>query len=313
MILIGIRWEREDMKIIIVNRSNFYKIFNYWKEISKDIPYFYQVDIEGLKTCFFEDSYEGEKMFDYIETYLVEEDKEVLGFIQFGQPHIYFDTTGEKLYSPNIGIIRNIYFNEGRADAGNLLIKKAQENFSNNKFDSYFAFNHSLGLSCNARHGKLHESKIYIADLLKEYGYHIEHENIYYSIDLTEIGEDSSYLCDASAYKDIKLIKNGVSKYNKEIIDLVYKNEKVGEVKILYLNKINTAYVNVIWIDDNHRSKGLGGKFIRVISKDLIDNGFTRMDLDTAKNNISAQRFYDRNGFTNRGITRSYMRDGEEI
>lgn len=289
------------MEIISINKENCNKLRDYWKELSKSIPYFYPVSIDELTSALLDDRKYGERIFNYLESYVVEENNHVLGFIQFGKPHIYWDTKGQKCYNPNIGVIRNIYFNEDRIDIGKILIDKAEDFFNNNSFDNCFAFNHALGLSCNAYHGKLHESNKYIADLLLEYGYKIEHENVYYTIDLNTIGQ-------VERDENIKIIKSGVNEHSNEVIDFIYKNEKIGESVILYLDNIKTVYMNIIWIDESYSNKGLGSKFIKLICNDLWLNGYKSLHLDTAKNNLGAQRFYERNGFTNKGITRSYFK-----
>lgn len=289
------------MEIISINKENCNKLRDYWKELSKSIPYFYPVGVEELTSALLDDRKYGERVFNYLESYVVEENNHVLGFIQFGKPHIYWDTKGQKCYNPNIGVIRNIYFNEDRIDVGKILIDKAEDFFNNNSFDNCFAFNHALGLSCNAYHGKLHDSKKYIADLLLEYGYKIEHENVYYTIDLNTIGQ-------VERDENIKIIKSGVNEHSNEVIDFIYKNEKIGESVILYLDNIKTVYMNIIWIDESYSNKGLGSKFIKLICNDLWFNGYKSLHLDTAKNNLGAQRFYERNGFTNKGITRSYFK-----
>ena len=38
----------------------------------------------------------------------------------------------------------------------------------------------------------------------------------------------------------------------------------------------------------------------------LSQQGITRLDTDTAVLNLTAQRYYEKNGFTREGITRSY-------
>jgi ribosomal protein S18 acetylase RimI-like enzyme len=289
------------MNIVKINELNAYRIFDYWNNISKDVPYFYPVNITDFITSLFHDTQDGEIVFNYLETYLAEEDDSILGFIQFGQPHIYWDTRGQKCYDPNIGVIRNIYFDDQRLDSGNLLIKKAEEYFNSNNFDNCFAFNHVLGVSCNACHGKLHNSKIYIENLLEEYGYSIEHENVYYSISLLNLSE-------TKIDEDIKIVKAGRNDYDKELVYLLYKGIKIGESKLLYLDKIKLVYMKTIWVDSEYSNKGLGTKFIKLICENLANEGYIRMDLDTAKNNVIAQRFYDKNGFVNKGITRSYVR-----
>ncbi|MBQ9841731.1 MAG: hypothetical protein IJO42_01330 [Clostridia bacterium] len=100
-------------------------------------------------------------------------------FIQYGKTAFGFNDRGA--ISPDIShcIIRNLYFNENRVDAGQLLLKEAADAFSAS--DMVYAFFHYFGMSCFARHGKLFEQNTYIENLLKENGFEIEHENVYYS------------------------------------------------------------------------------------------------------------------------------------
>ncbi|GAA0764946.1 hypothetical protein GCM10008908_00800 [Clostridium subterminale] len=95
---------------------------------------------------------------------------------------------------------------------------KAEEFFSNNSFENCFAFNHVLGLSCNAYHGNLHESKKYIANLLGEYGYSIEHENVYYSINL-----NTAQQVEIDDY--IQIIKSGVNEHSKNDRNSIFKRK----------------------------------------------------------------------------------------
>jgi len=45
-----------------------------------------------------------------------------------------------------------------------------------------------------------------------------------------------------------------------------------------------------------------------MICNDLRTKGYEKLDLDTAKNNLGGQRFYERNTFVSKGITRSYFK-----
>ena len=48
-------------------------------------------------------------------------------------------------------------------------------------------FFHFFGMSCFARQGKLHSSHYHVEKLLREYGFNIEHENVYYTKCLNQI------------------------------------------------------------------------------------------------------------------------------
>lgn len=89
---------------------------------------------------------------------------------------------------------------------------------------------------------------------------------------------------------------------------MLYKGVKIGQSKLLNFDKIKLVYMKTIWVDSEYSNKGLGSKFIKLICENLAGEGYIRMDLDTAKNNIIGQKFYDKNGFVYKGITRSYIR-----
>lgn len=289
------------MNIVKVDKLNVNKLLIYWEDISKEVPYFFEVSKEDFENCLFNDKRDGEEMFNYLDTYFVEENNRVLGFIQFGQPSFHFNSLGEKYYNPNIGVIRNIYYDENKRDAGRKLIEKAESYFEKNNLDAHYAFYHALGLSCNVYHGKLHENKIYIEELLFEYRYNIEHENIYYSIDLRILKE-------VSIDEDFKISLSGKNEYNKEHIKFLYKDIEIGGCEVLYRENINTVYLNWIWLSDDYSNKGFGTEYMKLISKSFKDREFIRMDTDTANNNIRAQRYYEKNGYVNKGYTRSYIR-----
>jgi ribosomal protein S18 acetylase RimI-like enzyme len=47
---------------------------------------------------------------------------------------------------------------------------------------------------------------------------------------------------------------------------------------------------------------------MRSLFAQLYNMGIRRFDTDTARNNTIAQSYYEKNGFINEGITRSYYR-----
>lgn len=288
------------MNIVKFNKVNVDKLFNYWNSLSEEIPYFINTDFNQWVQYLFEDEIEGEKIFKYLEGYFIEEENEVLGFIQFGQPNYYYNAGG-KTYDNNIGAIRNIFFIKSRPDVGKLLIEKAEEYFNGNDFETCFAFNHSFGMSCNLYHGKLHNSMIHVEKLLVSYGYAIEHENIYYSIGLPKLIANN-------IETEIHLKPEEVNQYNSQHVKIFLKDVEVGAYKITYFKDLKLAYLKTIWINSNYASKGIGTKVMKLIFKTLCDKGYLRLDLDTASNNIIGQKYYDKNGFTNKGFTRSYIR-----
>lgn len=54
---------------------------------------------------------------------------------------------------------------------------------------------------------------------------------------------------------------------------------------------------------------GIGSKCMAGLKAYLFSRGITGFDTDTARTNIAAQHFYEKNGFVNEGITRSYYKN----
>ncbi|WP_160686940.1 GNAT family N-acetyltransferase [Clostridium sp. C2-6-12] len=86
------------------------------------------------------------------------------------------------------------------------------------------------------------------------------------------------------------------------------KEVEIGGYKTLYFKDLSLAFLKTIWINHNYAGQGIGTKVMKRIFKTLYDNGYLRLDLDTASNNIIGQKYYDKNRFTNKGFTRSYIR-----
>ena len=55
----------------------------------------------------------------------------------------------------------------------------------------------------------------------------------------------------------------------------------------------------------------MGSKCMNRLKHALVQRGFCKLDTDTAVDNLIAQRYYEKNGFSREGITRSYYRDSK--
>jgi hypothetical protein len=170
------------MEIQEYQDNNLDRLFEYWQKVGTDVPYFFPVTAQKWQTCLLEDELDGERIFKSLKTYYAEENGQVLGFVQYGQPNFAWDGSGQKVYDPNIGVIRHLYFDKERIDVGEALLKKANDHLV--CFDQNHAFFHILGMSCNAHHGKLHNSQSHVDVLLRKSGFQIEHENPYYVLDM---------------------------------------------------------------------------------------------------------------------------------
>lgn len=62
----------------------------------------------------------------------------------------------------------------------------------------------------------------------------------------------------------------------------------------------NVAYVDVLWVDSEYRSKGLGSKLLDEIEKTAKDKGCYLIHLDTF--DFQAKEFYEKQGFEMFGV-----------
>lgn len=293
------------MQIIEVNNENMGILFDYWNEIRESIPYFYNTTYQSFKKSLIYDTFESMAIFQKNKVYICSEDDEVKGFIQYGIPTFHFNEVGKTTKDINIGVIRNLYYEESRNDIGNALLDLSMNFFESNGIKDIYAFYHAMGMSCNGNHGKLHERFDYIGKLLYEVGFEIEHENIYYICDMKE--KELEYLNNSH-------IEVGELDDNKQKFILFDENKNpMGNAEIKYIDNLtglrekDIIYLVWIGIDKNIKGKGLGTEFLNHIIHYCTTKGYRYLHTDTAINNEIAQNFYIRNGFIDNGITRSYI------
>ncbi|MEE0059256.1 MAG: GNAT family N-acetyltransferase [Acutalibacteraceae bacterium] len=275
----------------IAETNNLNDIYNF--QLGFEVPYFFSVDFEYWKKSFTEDiDGEGRRLFKELNTKVVYDNDKLVGFIQYGKTAFGFAENGEISSDISYPVIRNLYFNKDRIDAGKLLLNDALENLGNN--ERVYAFFHYFGMSCFARHGKLFDNYTYIEALLKENDFEVEHENVYYSSTLN--GEEKS---------DIVVTPHDLTKGNQQYIDFILEGSQVGGCEVHYLNE-NIAYLRWIYVNGEITGKGIGTKCMKALKSFLYEKGFTRFDTDTAVNNTVAQHYYEKTGFKREGITKSY-------
>lgn len=277
------------------------RLFEYWLRVGKNTPYFFSVAAEKWQSCLLEDELTGERIFKCLETYVALENGGVLGFIQYGQPNFAWDNDG-KYYNPQLGVIRHLYFEEERSDAGEALLAKAGDPLMG--FPENHAFYHILGMSCNAHHGKLHSTQPHVDDLLQKQGFRIDQENVYYVCDMkwtTPAKYFQLHLCSGHGSSD-------------ENYNLLQGSEVVGTAQVRYLDMLtdgytrDTAYLTWIGVVEHHRGQGLGTEFLNHLIEHLLGKQYLYLHTDTASENILAQRFYGQHGFRKQGYSRSYIR-----
>jgi ribosomal protein S18 acetylase RimI-like enzyme len=243
----------------------------------------------------------GETIFKSLETYVATEKGHVLGFVQHGQPNFAWNEDG-KYYDPQIGVIRHLYFDQGRSDAGEALLAQATDDLAS--FPQNHAFYHILGMSCNAHHGKLHSMQRHVDQLLRRSGFEIEHENRYYVLKMKP----------TAPANDFQLLRGRAGDgSNEERFELLQDAEVVGAAQVRYLDTLtggytrDTAYLTWIGVAEQRRGQGIGAQFLNHLTAHLCGKQLRYLHTDTASENIPAQRFYGRHGFQEQGYTRSYI------
>ena len=257
-------------------------------------PYFYKVDFENWKNSFENDSDgEGRVLFKELCVKAVYDNDMLIGFVQYGFTAFGFDDSGEISSDVSYPVIRNLYFVEDRMDAGQLLLDKAIESLGVN--ERIYAFFHYFGMTCFARHGKLFEKHDHIEMLLKENGFVVEHENVYYSSTLS-----------GKVESEVVIVANDLTKGNHQYIEFRMDENQVGGCEVHYLDD-STAFLRWIYVNGDIVGKGIGTKCMNALKSFLYSNGIARFDTDTALDNLVAQHYYEKNNFVCEGITRSYF------
>lgn len=262
-------------------------IFDYQTGFSA--PYFFPTDFESWRESFEEDiDGEGRRLFAELRGKAAWEGERLVGFIRFGTTAFGFD--GEPYQ-----VIRELYFDRDREDAGRLLLREALAGFDPAR--RVYAFFHYFGMSCFARHGKLFEAFPWIGELLHSHGFVTEHENVYYSAALTEAADPG-----------VTLVPHDPTPGRQQTIDFLLDRTQIGGCEVHALDTPGNAYLRWIYIHDDHQNSGLGSRCMTALKLWLRRRGLTRLDTDTALDNRRAQHFYEKNGFTRMGVTRSFYR-----
>lgn len=292
------------MEVREYQEKDFEPLFSYWKHLGEKIPYFFPVSPAKWRECLFEDKLNHEKMFSLQETFVAVEKDRIIGFIQYGQPAFAWDEKGQKYRNPQIGMIRHFYFDEGRFDAAAALLAKSEGYLS--QFPNRHAFYHIFGMSCNARHGKLHQSLAHIDQFLREKGYWIEHENVYYSL---EFNPDEPI-----HEQELQLVPTVSLEPDMQDYEICLLNHPIGTIQVRYLDRLtggfttDIAYLTWMEIISAFRGQGWGTRSMQLLISQLRSQKYHQLHLDTASTNQVAQGFYERFGFQNRGKTKSYLK-----
>ncbi|MCP4538710.1 MAG: GNAT family N-acetyltransferase [Chloroflexi bacterium] len=290
------------MNIKEYKKDDLHKLFEYWQKMGAAIPYFFPVSASKWQTCLLEDELEGEKVFKSLETYVATESDQVLGFVQYGQPNFAWDENGNKYSDPQIGVIRHLYFERGRNDVGEALLAKISDRMT--QFQQNHAFYHAFGMSCNAHHGKLHSSQSHVEQLLQAHGFAVEHENIYYVLDMNVV----------ESIEDGRLQLKSAPEGNKENFQAQLNDETIATAQVRYMGALtngyahDVAYLTWIGMHEQHQGKGIGTEFLQLLVEYLTSKGYRYLHTDTASDNLRAQHFYEAREFDRQGCSRCYIK-----
>lgn len=261
-------------------------------------PYKYKADPGVWESSYSHDiDGSGSTLFSELETMGAYSGSRLVGFIQYGRTAFGFDESGEISDAVSYPVIRNFFFSEDQTEAGGALLNEAVNALSAVSSGRIYAFFHYFGMSCYARHGKLHDSFTHIHEMLIRNGFCVEHENVFYSSELNSASD-----------AEIKLEWHDETPGRQRYCDFILDNAIVGGCEVHFLEQSGIAYLRWIYINGDLCGRGLGSRSMSALKSDLFRRGITRFDTDTALTNIIAQRFYEKNGFRNEGLTRSYYK-----
>lgn len=259
-------------------------------------PYRYETDQKAWEESYLYDTDgNGRVLFSELETLGGFSEGQLEGFLQYGKTAFGFDGNGELSDGVSYPVIRSFYFSEGQQEVGDCLLKEAVKALSDTTADRIYAFFHYFGMTCYGRHGKLSEKFPYIHDRLLQNGFRVEHENVFYSTTL--YGEEESA---------VTLNWHGKTPGNQQTCDFILNDAVAGGCEVHFLAQAGTAYLRWIFVKDRLRGKGIGSACMAALKTDLFSRGITRLDTDTARTNTAAQHYYAKNGFVDKGLTRSY-------
>lgn len=276
----------------ITDTYNLKDIYDF--QLSFKTPYFFSVSFETWRKSFEDDiDGEGRGLFKELFVKAAYDNDKLIGFVQYGKTAFGFADNGEVSSDISYPIIRNLYFKEDRVDVGGLLLNDAINNLGTD--ERVYAFFHYFGMTCFARHGKLFENNTHIDSLLKENGFEVEHENVYYSSVLS-----------SSGCSKVTITPSELTKGNQQYIDFKIDGKQIGGCEVHYLSGA-TAYLRWIYVNGDIVGKGIGTKCMEALKSFLYEKGITRFDTDTALDNTVAQHYYEKNSFIREGVTRSYF------
>lgn len=288
----------------VSREGNMEPLYAYWKRAMEGVPYCFDTSLPAWTRCLLEDTNAGEAVFLESQVWVAECDGKIAGFVQFGRPAFHYDPQGRCYPDPDIGVIRQLYFDRERPEVGEALLDQVEAYVR--RFPEAFAFYHALGMGCQAYHGKLHERIPHVDALLRQYGFSVQHENVYYSLAISD--------WDGEPHRVVDVRVQANERQGTEEFSLYLDDRLIGSAALRYLAELtggttaDVAYLVWIGVARDVRGQGFGRALMARIIERARERGCTELHADTALDNQVAQAFYDSLGFRNEGITRDYVR-----
>ena len=103
---------------------------------------------------------------------------------------------------------------------------------------------------------------------------------------------------------------NELKKEGIKVFSLLLKNLVIGIC--VYQVVLDEAQINFFVINKEFRKKGYGSYLMNYLIKQCEDLNIDKLVLEVSKNNIIAEKFYNRFDFFTVGIRKNYYKDGSD-
>ena len=116
-----------------------------------------------------------------------------------------------------------------------------------------------------------------------------------------------------------KSIRNGIINFNTPYIgskpdrfsiSVRDNSDTVIGGTIVYAHQ-SSMYVDVLWVDEKHRGKGLGKKLLLAVEDEALKRNIKQSTLDTFS--FQAEEFYLKQGYTKIGVINDYIEGFDRI
>ena len=116
-----------------------------------------------------------------------------------------------------------------------------------------------------------------------------------------------------------KIVRDGIISFNEpytgskpETYSIYVKDHSdliIGGA-IVYAHS-NSIYVDVLWVNEGHRGKGIGGSLLQRVEAEAIQRGIKASTLDTFS--FQAEGFYLKQGYQHLGTIKNYLEGHDRI